>query len=766
MNSVDLSNYLSQIENTPPNTVLNYGLKINSTEPVFAYYEVASTYCNCNPEIFALKGKNALGTEFYIPMQHFLDNGSAYFPTPYSSFDIIATESNTTIQINPSNDVVGHVAGVPFIITLNKGETFSVTAASNSASLHLQGSYVVSDKNIAITMKDDLLNGAPYGGCADLGGDQIIPVTMIGNEYIAVRGFLNPPYDKIFLLATQNSTQISVNGALFTTLNAGQSVQYDIGANPAAYFQSSAPIYVTQLSGYGCEIGLSVLPSVECTGSNSVSFARSSTQDLQVTLLVQSTGINNFLFNDIPGIINASSFSNVPGTNGLWQYALLSFDITQVPVGGIGKISNTSDVFHLGLIHGDPTGGCRFGYFSDYARYHFSINASSDSVCVGQSATLSANSLSGASYNWTGPNGFTDNNQSTILSSVSLSSEGWYNVSGNIGSCSVESDSVFLNVNPNPQIIISGDSLLCFNDTFQLYASGASQYSWSGPNNFYANGQTISIQINSDSLTGVYTVVGTDVNGCIDSTETQVSLFVPASITTNSNSPICIGDSIVLSVSGGNSYLWSGPNQFSTTDSVILISDATILNEGVYTIESIDSNNCTTLDTLIISINPLPNVFASNNGPVISGSDAALYASGGNNYFWFHDNNIFSYSQNPVISPASESDAGYYLVVVTNEFGCSDTTSTNLEIIPFLNFFNVITPNQDGHNDCFIIENGQMIHNSLIIYNRWGKVIFESVDYQNNWSPDGISDGTYFYVFRYGTNLEKEYLGTITVIEK
>ena len=64
--SVGLSQFIETFEVKPANQILNYGLKITSTNNVTVYYEVASTYCNCNPEIYTLKGKNALGTTFYI----------------------------------------------------------------------------------------------------------------------------------------------------------------------------------------------------------------------------------------------------------------------------------------------------------------------------------------------------------------------------------------------------------------------------------------------------------------------------------------------------------------------------------------------------------------------------------------------------------------------------------------------------------------------------------------------------------------------------
>ena len=171
--TLDLTPWIDIIENKPSNSILNYGFKIHATAPIMAYYEVV-TSCNCNPDIFTLKGKNALGTNFIISAQTFLTNANY----ARSAFDIVATQNNTSITIIPSNDVVGHVAGVPFTIVLNAGETYSAEASNIAGNLHLSGSTVVANKPIAITIKDDSMSGAPYGGCADLMGDQTIPVPV------------------------------------------------------------------------------------------------------------------------------------------------------------------------------------------------------------------------------------------------------------------------------------------------------------------------------------------------------------------------------------------------------------------------------------------------------------------------------------------------------------------------------------------------------------------------------------------------------------
>jgi len=111
-------------------------------------------------------------------------------PNYTCDFIIVATEDNTNIAINPRYNLVGHPAGTSFSITLNKGETYVLSALTNNANERIGGSVVTSDKPIAISTKDDSV-GVPGEGCKDAEGDQLIPDEIAGQEFIVVKGYLN-----------------------------------------------------------------------------------------------------------------------------------------------------------------------------------------------------------------------------------------------------------------------------------------------------------------------------------------------------------------------------------------------------------------------------------------------------------------------------------------------------------------------------------------------------------------------------------------------
>jgi gliding motility-associated-like protein len=92
-----------------------------------------------------------------------------------------------------------------------------------------------------------------------------------------------------------------------------------------------------------------------------------------------------------------------------------------------------------------------------------------------------------------------------------------------------------------------------------------------------------------------------------------------------------------------------------------------------------------------------------------------------------------------------------YIDTITQNITLFNCTDTITPILPF-EFPNVFTPNSDGINDFFEIEN-LPANTEVIILNRWGNVVFSSTDYQNNWdgkddSGRALVDGVYTFKFK------------------
>lgn len=659
--SIDLTPWIDFIENKPANTVLNYGIKIESSAPVTVYYDVVSggTTGPLNPEAFILKGTNALGTDFRIPSQNLFNNATSYTPTPSSSFDIVATENNTNVTITPSNDIFGHTAGTTFTITLNEGETYSATATSGLAARHLGGSRVVSDKPVAITVKDDLLATSV---CADLAGDQIVPIRLLGTEYVAVNGLLTGSGDQLFITATQNGTTIAQNGGVpVATINAGDTYQLPVSVGGAAstYVQTSHPVYVWQVSGMGCEVGAGLLPRINCTGSSSVSYVRSTNANLYFNIVLQSGGQGDFMVNGVAGVITAAQFTAVTGTGGQWMAAQVSLPLSSYPQGSVIAVSNTSSLFHLGVLEGSDGFGTGYGYFSNFNAAVARARASSSSVCSGDDIFLYADTVSGAvTYTWTGPGNYTSNQQNPVVPNVSVLGPGSYILTVDIAGCGSDSDTVIVYVHDLPVVNLGPDTALCA-DSLIL----SSSVSYTSPSYLWSSGRT------TPTLTvdqpGVYRLQVTD-QGCTGTDSIDVVLDAALTVDLGNDTGICDRD-IPLTLSSpqpaGTQYLWSTG---LTTPSI----DVTRTDR--YWVE-VTLGDCKGSDTINVDVIPTPAIHIGNDSFICEGQPVYMGdVIPGATYLWNTG------SSTPFISV---SESGIY-VLTADLSGCKVSDTVQITVMP------------------------------------------------------------------------------------
>ena len=107
--------------------------------------------------------------------------------------------------------------------------------------------------------------------------------------------------------------------------------------------------------------------------------------------------------------------------------------------------------------------------------------------------------------------------------------------------------------------------------------------------------------------------------------------------------------------------------------------------------------------------------------------------------------------------------AGDYLIQVMDANGCIFDLEVSIGLDQTLFIPNVFTPNNDGINDIFFIRNLPS-DAQLRITNRWGKTIFESGSYQNDWDGGNNSDAIYYYIFRMPNDPEEAYTGWVEIL--
>ena len=105
--------------------------------------------------------------------------------------------------------------------------------------------------------------------------------------------------------------------------------------------------------------------------------------------------------------------------------------------------------------------------------------------------------------------------------------------------------------------------------------------------------------------------------------------------------------------------------------------------------------------------------------------------------------------------------AGRYRVVVMDQIGCSIELIGRVPLDTDIFIPNIFTPNGDGSNETFFIRNKPDEPVKLLVSNRWGKRVYDSDDYQNNWNGGDLPDGIYFYSIKAG---DQEYNGWVEIL--
>ncbi|PLX22748.1 MAG: hypothetical protein C0599_05695 [Salinivirgaceae bacterium] len=469
---LDLTSYIDLIEPVTPG-LSNKGIRIEADAPITAYYEVAALN---NRDIYALKGANALGYEFFCPIQNIYNNHSAGYPIPARNrIDIVATEDGTIVSFEITAAANGMPAGS--IITtpeMQAGETYSIVADDEAAASHLGGTKITSNnKKIAVTLSDDSVDFPTVTGW-DLIGDQIVPVqnptngdNTIGYDYVVVKTRLLAD-ESYFILATEDNTNIEIDGSYSGTLNTGQTLPVIISGD-TDFISCDKRVYLFHVGGFDREMGGALLPSIDgCKGSSRVSIPRIIDEIFNINLLVKGDAYDSFYMkyeDSTTYHIPPDSFAMVPnmpeGEN--WYYlkrTANTFEDGQspgVPVGQTTTIYNTKSIFQMGVYDGSPTRGCKYGYFSDFKPQSFATAVfATDTIYTARPDTLILDAGSVfTTYEWQ------DGSTNQTFEVTSDTSQMYYVTVQHIASCEAITDSVYVNTEDIQPTAILSPTLAC-----------------------------------------------------------------------------------------------------------------------------------------------------------------------------------------------------------------------------------------------------------------------------------------------------------------
>ena len=262
----------------------------------------------------------------------------------------------------------------------------------------------------------------------------------------------------------------------------------------------------------------------------------------------------------------------------------------------------------------------------------------------------------------------------------------------------------------------------------------------------------------SNQLTGLaagsYPITITDTNNCNYLDTFLITDPLAVDVTLDTISASCgLNDGYVFAFAQGGTpgytYNWTpgglGPDTLSN------------VSTGNYAVLVTDINGCT--DTASIFVNQIPGF---DVGFTLSPSQGTVpltvsFFDNSNNcvtYFWDFGNGNTSNSNAP--NPEIYQTDGTYTVtlVACNAGGCCDTASNQVfvESHSHCGWGKIFTPNGDGMNDEFEIVCDRIADFEIVIFNRWGNIMFESNDISNSWdgtkNGKDVPEGTYFFIFK------------------
>lgn len=341
---------------------------------------------------------------------------------------------------------------------------------------------------------------------------------------------------------------------------------------------------------------------------------------------------------------------------------------------------------------------------------------------------------------------------------------------------------------PNASTAPEG-TLDCLTDQIDVTAQGSSEggnitYEWSTTNGMILSGNPNQFRI-TVGAEGTYTLLVTDLdNGCVNTAEIEVveegNTFV--SLDLEAQDPRCHGETNglvgVASLVGGKSpFRYTidgetyGPNdQFPN------------LGPGTYTITVIDAAGCE-IETTVTLVDPDPFDIELGDNLIVELGESVDWLDVFQARVNRNDIASIVWTRNGVVisrtDTARVSDAGTYVVTVTDLNGCQASDAMNLIVKVDRKVFipNAFTPNDDGNNDGFTVYGNDLVRlvTKLEVFDRWGELVWIKENFNPN--DPGIGwDGTFkgkemmpaVFVYKasvvFFDDVEETYYGDVTLI--
>ncbi len=590
------------------NGIENKGIHITANDEVTVY---GLNQRSASTDAFLALPVDILGTDHYL--MAYRGDGRSF--SLYSQFAVVGTEDNTILTITPSLSARGQVAGVPYQVTLNEGEVYQLRGDDRPDDV--TGTRIQSDKPVAVFSGAECTNIKNNLNACDHLIEQIPPKSTLGRRFVAIPLATRLNGDTYRFGATEDSTEIRVNGVLETTLSAGQFFEKIYATS--IEIVSTKPIIVAQFSNSSSYDGITsdpfmmlIPPFEQYLGNYTLSTPASGFVGHYLNIIAPQGGIASV---ELDGsFIPSSDFAQIGTSNffgatklvsagthtvkstfpvGVHSYGFGTFDSYGYPGGQSLSEVASADSLQLTLATG--------------------IAPQGDTVCVAEATVLDSlnQPLPGirVDFDLKGANAMTG-----FAFTDSMGVATFCYLAANAGFDTVTASTGGLSATGVVQILPCALSLSethvnilnAIPGSINLTVTGnvaAATYKWTGPNGFMANTQDISGLADS----GTYKVVVTDpfFANCKDSLEIKI---------TASTTPCALGlsttqikiingnpgsvDLTVIGAMGALTYSWTGPNAYTASTQDI----SGLTDSGTYKVVVTDLGAPNCKDSITVKI--------------------------------------------------------------------------------------------------------------------------------------------------------------------
>lgn len=595
-------------------------LEITITEPAEITYSVSATDATCGggtDGTLTFTASGGAGTDYLFS----IDNGSTFQSSGLfenlaaDSYSILIQETSSGCEITASGTVGESGAPDAPVTSGDASYCFGDTPSAMTASGGNGTLTWYADANLA----SPLTTGASYTP-SDAVGTTIYYVTeTLDNCESAASSIIITVNSLPEVQATADNTAVCAGESVTLSGTGAATYVWDQGVLDGESFtpEATTTYTVTGTSTEGCsssdQITITVMELPEVTAS-----ASATTICAGESVTLSGSGALTYAWDQ--GVENGVAFTPVQTTT----YTVIGTD----------------------------SGGCSASAEITITVQSASVEAStsSESICLGESVTLSG---SGAlSYSWS--------DEVTDGVPFSPTETKTYTLTGTGENGCTATDEITVVVNTPPTAVANASSTtVCSGEEIILTGTGASTYAW---DQNVINGEAFTIE-----STTTFMVTGTDANGCSSTDLITITVNeAPQISATASAGEICAGEEVTLNGSGGATYEWDN----GITDGVPFAPTQTT----TYTVAGTDDNGCTGTTQITITVHQPPAVLANASATTLcKGESLTLTGSGAASYTWSDE------VEDGV--PFTPEASGVYTVTGTDNNGCSASAEVTITVI-------------------------------------------------------------------------------------